>query len=218
MIGIYKIINPKGKIYIGQSIDVDIRWKYSYFNLNCSQQPKLYNSLKKYGVNNHKFEVIEECNLDELNDKEVYWKKYYLKEKRNNLNEVLFLKIYDAGGGPLLQPHKDKIGMSLRGKKHSEETKKKMSEKAKGRKYSEESKKKMSEVKKGKTFTKEQKKNFKGKKCRPILQYDLEGNFIKEWVNFKSIKDKHGFHNSGLCYCCQGVQKTAYGFIWRYKE
>jgi len=62
MIGIYKITNPKGKIYIGQSINIKRRFN-EYKRLNCSQQPKIYNSLLKYGSDNHKFEIIEEFSL-----------------------------------------------------------------------------------------------------------------------------------------------------------
>lgn len=69
--GIYKITNPIGRIYIGQSKDITKRW-LQYQNYNCKNQIKLYNSLKKYGHINHKFEVIEECKINELNNLERY--------------------------------------------------------------------------------------------------------------------------------------------------
>ena len=47
MIGIYKITNPKEKVYIGQSIDIEKRWKRYYYTLNCKSQTALYRSLKK---------------------------------------------------------------------------------------------------------------------------------------------------------------------------
>ena len=76
MIGIYKITNPTNKIYIGKSKDIEYRWKqYSY--KKCTQQRKLYNSLQKYGVENHYFEVIEECDENLLNEREIYWIKEY---------------------------------------------------------------------------------------------------------------------------------------------
>lgn len=68
MIGIYKIISPSGKIYIGQSIDIDRRI-YDYILLRCKAQTILYNSLKKHGFNNHVFEIIEECDIDKLNER-----------------------------------------------------------------------------------------------------------------------------------------------------
>jgi group I intron endonuclease len=72
MIGIYKITNPKGKIYIGQSINIERRFK-EYKQLQCTQSKKLYNSLQKYGWKQHIFEIVEECSVDLLNEKEEYW-------------------------------------------------------------------------------------------------------------------------------------------------
>lgn len=72
MIGIYKITNPKGKIYIGQSINIERRWR-EYQRLQCNQSLKLYNSLKKYQYENHIFEIIEECDINLLNDKEEFY-------------------------------------------------------------------------------------------------------------------------------------------------
>ena len=93
-----------------------------------------------------------------------------------------------------------------------------MSQKAFGRVYSDESKQKMSQSKQGKKFAEDKKINMKGKRCKPILQFDLENNFVKEWDSFKDITTNLGFHNSGLCFCCKGIQNTAYGFKWKYKN
>lgn len=76
MIGIYKITNPKGKVYIGQSINIERRF-IDYKKSLKKAQIKLYNSIKKYGYENHVFEVIEECHIEELNNKERYWQDYY---------------------------------------------------------------------------------------------------------------------------------------------
>jgi hypothetical protein len=53
IIGIYKITSPSNKIYIGQSNNILYRWKYCYKKLNCKSQRHLYNSLMKYGFDNH---------------------------------------------------------------------------------------------------------------------------------------------------------------------
>lgn len=71
IIGIYKITSPSGKIYIGQSKDIYSRWK-SYRSIICNGQPKLYNSLKKYGWNEHLKEIFQ-CLESELNSHEVYY-------------------------------------------------------------------------------------------------------------------------------------------------
>ena len=88
MIGVYKITSPSGKIYIGQSINYLKRLKY-YNSLNCKCQPRLYNSLLKYGINNHIFEFIEQCLFEELNVKERYYQDLYEVIGENGLNCVL---------------------------------------------------------------------------------------------------------------------------------
>ena len=52
---------------------------------------------------------------------------------------------------------------------------------------------------------------------KPVLQYDLNGNLIKEW---KSINEcgRNGFNQGDICKCCNGKRKTAKGFIWVYKN
>lgn len=74
--GIYKITSPSGRIYIGESVDILTRW-VSYRNLSCKGQPKLLGSLKKYSPENHIFEIIEECEFDELKCRERYWQDFY---------------------------------------------------------------------------------------------------------------------------------------------
>jgi hypothetical protein len=76
MIGIYKITNPKGKPYIGQSIDIEKRF-YVYKRGFGKSQVKRYRSFNKYGYDNHVFEIIEECDIEILNDRERYWQEYY---------------------------------------------------------------------------------------------------------------------------------------------
>ena len=60
-IGIYIIISPTDKFYIGQTIDFDRRLM-QYKNLHCKGQRHLYNSFKKYGVENHHFIFFYETN------------------------------------------------------------------------------------------------------------------------------------------------------------
>lgn len=144
IIGIYKITNPKGKVYIGQSTNVEKRKKrYEKHIKHMSSQPKIYNSIQKYGFENHIFDIIEECSIEQLNGRETYWKQYYLDQVDGEWGMVLFCDLYDTGGGPLSEGTKQKISKALLGsqhmlgKKHTEETKKVMSEKAKGKPKSE---------------------------------------------------------------------------------
>ena len=51
-----------------------------------------------------------------------------------------------------------------------------------------------------------------------INQYDLQGNFIKEWDCISSIEKALKINNSHICSCCKGKRKTAGGYVWKYVE
>ena len=123
MIGIYKITSPNNRVYIGQSIDIERRFKF-YKQINCKKQPILYKSLIKYGVDNHTFEIIEECLFENLNTQERYWQEFY-----NVLNGGLNCHLTSTEILPKIhsQETKDKISKSSLGKTFSQDTKNKMS-------------------------------------------------------------------------------------------
>ena len=56
-----------------------------------------------------------------------------------------------------------------------------------------------------------------GKLSKPVLQFTLDGEFIREWPSTREIERQLGFDNSAVGRCCLGKQKTAYGFRWMYK-
>lgn len=57
--------------------------------------------------------------------------------------------------------------------------------------------------------------NNRKSKNKPILQFDLNGNFIREWSCANDIGRKARVN---ISYCLKGRTKTAYGFTWKYKE
>jgi group I intron endonuclease len=194
MTGIYKITSPTGKVYIGQSVNIHQR-KLNYKNFisnNGNIGPKLFNSLKKYGWEQHIFEVVEECLVDQLNEREIYWGKYY-----NTLLEGLNCKLGEGRGAC------------------SEETKQKMSKAHLGNKkrvgciMSEEAKQSI-----GLKNSKPKPKVFSEKKSKPIIQYDLEGNFIREWNSIIEAQKRYG---NSIISNLRGNTETAYGYKWKYK-
>ena len=58
------------------------------------------------------------------------------------------------------------------------------------------------------------------KLSKPILQYDLNGNFIREWPSASKVEEETGISNGNISMCCLGRYgfKTAGGFVWRYKN
>lgn len=75
--GIYKITNPKGRVYIGQAEDLisrEIDYQRVY---PVKNQIRVYNSIMKYGWKAHTFEVWERCPIKDLNRIERYWQEYF---------------------------------------------------------------------------------------------------------------------------------------------
>lgn len=77
MIGIYKITKKEnGKAYIGQSNDIQRRFS-EHQTKGVESRIPLDIAIQKYGKDAFTYEVIEECSLEELNEKETYWIKFY---------------------------------------------------------------------------------------------------------------------------------------------
>ena len=76
--GIYKITNLiNQKSYIGQSISIEDRWKkHKNYPLKYSKYP-LYQAFNKYGIQNFSFEILELCDISQLNEKEIFYIKKY---------------------------------------------------------------------------------------------------------------------------------------------
>ena len=55
----------------------------------------------------------------------------------------------------------------------------------------------------------------RGKK---VLQYSLDGEFIKEWNSAREIERELGYCNVSINQCCNGIIHKSKGFIWRFKE
>lgn len=77
MIGIYKITNNiNGKIYIGQSNNIQRRFSEHQTKGEQSRIP-VDIAIQKHGKENFSFEVIEECSIEQLNEKETKWITYF---------------------------------------------------------------------------------------------------------------------------------------------
>lgn len=96
MIGIYKITSPTGRVYIGQTINLEERIK-TYKRGNCKNQIKVKRSFEKHGIHTHIFQIIKLCRVEELNDAERYFQDTFDCLGKNGLNCKLS-KSFDKNG------------------------------------------------------------------------------------------------------------------------
>lgn len=196
--GIYKITSPSKKIYIGQSRNICKRKSY-YKNIRNNKQTRIYRSIKKYGFDKHKFEIIHECLPEELNELEIYYIELYqtfnskygmnlreggnckFKVSRETVEKQRLLQI----GKKLTEEHKQNIREGNKGK-HSYL--------AKGTKRSEESKIRTSIGHKGLIRSEEHRRNLslsmKGRKTGLIKKSSFKKGSIPWNKGLKKINNK----------------------------
>jgi group I intron endonuclease len=130
MIGIYKITNPIGNIYVGQTKNFLQRLEDHKSRKN-KKANRLNESIIKYGLKNHTITFIEECLEEDLNCRERYWQDFYDVLGENGLNSIL-TKCGELKGlflESLKQDMSDRQqgeNNSFYGKKHTEEAKEKI--------------------------------------------------------------------------------------------
>ena len=170
--GIYKIVNKvNGKLYIGQSRDVEKRWR-EHKRRSKTKDSHLYRAMRKDGLDNFAFSVICEVPESALDQYEISYIKYY---ETTNPEKGYNKKFGGANG------------------RHSKESKLKMSEAKKN--MTGETKLKMSEANKGennpmfgKTPSDETKKKMYECKIKQYLYQGIVYNGLQELVDFLEIK------------------------------
>lgn len=155
---------------------------------------------KKHFGKNIILETIDEIPTNEWK----FWEKHYISlfkswgfilENKNN-----------GGGG--LTTHKFSIERNIKISK----SRLGKSMPHKGKKFKEEHKQK---IKATRDFLKNRKITWIN---TPVLQYDLEGNFIKEWSSQTEATKALNKTGDGIGACCRGRQKKAYNYIWKFKK
>lgn len=200
---VYRHTSPSGKCYIGiTNQDLERRWGSNGYNYTIVKKdgklkhPYFANAILKYGWDNFKHEILH-INLtkEEACAKEKEYIAYYKKGGKS-------YNITDGGEG-------------LWGYKFTKEQIKKSAEKRRGIKQSPETIAKRVAKNTGKTRTDEQKM----KTSKPVVQYDLQGNFISEYFGINEASRQTGINNSHIGDCCNKVKnrKSAGGFLWAFK-
>lgn len=201
--GIYKITSPNNSVYIGQSTDIYKRFEH-YHNESCKKQKRLYNSFKKYGSKNHKFEIIHQCDEGQLNELEKYYVDLF-----QSFNNKMGLNLKDGGGA---------YG------KHSQETIEKIRQASTGRKIPNRKWTESQRSKFIKTMTGIKRPDManrtgeKHPKSLCVIQMDRENNFINKYISLSDAEKHIGIGNSHISQACRGIRMTAGGFKWMYAK
>ena len=241
--GIYMWTSPSGKSYIGQSVNLQKRKRaflcfgdrYGGQKINCARKKYNHKSLWDY-------KVLEYCDIDKLDEREVYYIELYNTvnngyncESGGNENKI----VSDESKQKLSEAKKGKYcgeNNPMYGKHLTEEQKRKMSEAKKG-KYcgensplygkhlTEEHKSKLSKAKKGennpmygKHRDDETKDKIRLRRNKAVVQYTKEGEFIAEYESALVAKNITGIDSSNISKCCLGKLKSAGGFKWTFKN
>ncbi len=209
-----------GEFYIGSRSsntlpEEDFKYKGSQYQwkLTKEQKSKLHKTIIKSDFSSRNEAILFEANLIKENFKDPLNRngtipdgKYHTKGKvivKDKNCNVMCVDVNDERylSGELISINK--------GRKFTEEHKRKIS--WNGKFHSEESKKKMSESQKGKPRTHKT-------KAKPLIQLDLEGNFIKEW---DSLSEAANFYNTSPGSLSTGIdqpKKTRVGYKWQWKK
>jgi group I intron endonuclease len=230
---VYKHTSPSGKVYIGITSrkNPNVRWANGH---GYSSNKHFYSAIQKYGWDNIKHEIlITGLTEDEAKAKEKELIAYYDCMSPNGYNQT------EGGEGckgwKMSDEQKEKIARALKGRKrpqeireflrkrqlgktHTKESKEKMSQSQKGRKHTPESIAKMKEIWKGRDFSKECRLKAVEVHKKPILQYSLDGEFIKEWDSATTVQNKLGIERHSIYRCLNGKSKSCAGFLWKRKE
>jgi group I intron endonuclease len=195
--------------------DLLIREQF-YIDLFSSYDSKIGYNLSKTAGSTLGYKFSEESKIKMSNSKINTDSQNKLKEKAESTNFIYL----NLGESNKININID-INNPFYNKSHSEESKEKMRLAKLGDKNPNYGKGPML----GKTLTEENKSKIangnsgkNNKKSKPIIQFDLELNQIKEWDSAGIAAKMLNLSVGNIWMCCNGKARTSYGFIWKYKN
>ena len=222
---IYKITNQvNGKFYVGKTMKSLLTrfYNHCYDAINRNSTSYFHRAIRKYGKENFIIEEIELCE-DNLGNREIFW----ISKLNPHYNQTL-----GGDGGMLGYSHTEKtrqlLSLKRKGKflgeenpfynqTHTEEQKEKWSKMRKGqpspcgfagKSHKEESKYKTSQTLKTNPNVKRTK----------VFQYDIEGNFLREFQSISDASKFVGTTPSNIKYTCEGKFNHCKGYRWSYEK
>ena len=194
--GVYAIVNLlNNKKYIGSSSSLRRRYRQHFNDLNKNKHSNLIlqRAYNKYGSKHFGFIILETC--ENVNDTLLFIEQKYI----NEFGDYNICKI--AG---------KTTGVRNTGHIISEEHKKIISQNNKNRIWNKETLQRKSDIMKNSKLVEKLRKK--------VIQYSLEGEVIAIHNSIAEAATKIGGINKrvNIKRCCQGKQKTAYNFVWKF--
>lgn len=212
---IYKITSPTNKIYVGKTYDLRKRINCHKSCVRKGSNIILHNSIRKYGWDAHRLEVIEEVDDGKLNEREIYWIKEFKTYCYENKVGLNMTKGGDGQRTTWLHDTERRKKQSKRylnegnpfyGKKHSDEMRIFLSNNASIR-----------NKKDGRTIPEWGAEKGRLQVIRSVLCYDKNGNFLRQ---FDSLTDASKILNVNIHSVLESCQKVITGvegrFVFRY--
>ncbi len=103
---IYKYTSPSGQSYLGQSSSPEHRHKSHLSRVKNGSEYPIHRAIRKYGIENIDYSVVEEVSTDLMDEREIYWIDYYDSFK-NGYNQTI------GGGGTVTWSYSDMKEQSL---------------------------------------------------------------------------------------------------------
>ena len=206
---IYKITNRiNGCMYIGQTTRTpEYRWEQhkrnAWYEYKEAYHSKFYRAIRKYGTENFDLGVIEECDNDNLNDREIYWIRYY-----NTFNTSHGYNCTSGGGSCYVMSDETREKISAAksgvrnhyyGKHLSEGHRKKIGDAQRGEKAN----------MYGKHHTELQKRQVKLAESRPIVAFTQDGDVYMYFFSSMAASRSFQYHAGSISKCIRGISKSA---------
>lgn len=237
---VYMHTSPSGKVYVEQTVNIKRRWGYNGEHYSTRKkdgsfiQAVFARAIAKYGWDAFEHRIIlENVSKSEADYAEKYLIRWY---KMHNIS----YNITDGGEGVcgvcrvFTEEEKKAISRRLlenppmKGKHHSEETKRKLSLSSSSRKHSEATKALIAEASRGRKHTEEAKQRMReyrnehpetwigGWNKKEVHQYDLDGNYINTFPSATEAAIYLGNQNDAgkICECVNGRVASSLGFVW----
>ena len=171
-----------------------------------------------YAVSGRIYKEIKSTFVNLLKEREPTFKgKKHSIESRNKISSAKKGLPPPVKGKKYSDESRLKQSVARLGKKDSLETKLKKSKSMTGVKKSKEHSLNISKAQSGENNNMFGVTGYDNKSSKPIEQFNLEGEFIKEWANCRIASKETNIHFVGINNCCLGKTKTSGGFVWRYK-